>query len=333
MGKGLALLQRKELVMGFAILIILPWLSPNLYIVNIMVLWAIYSIISLGLSLFFGFAGQISLGHAAFFGIGAYSTAILTTDINFPVWPAFCVSVAFTAFIAFLIGLPILKLKEHFLALATLGFGEILSVVLNEARFITHGTTGITDIPPLSIGSFSFDSYVKIYYLAWFILMSLLFFSHKLIHSRVGRAFCSLSSSEVAASCLGIDTQKYKLKIFILSAVYAATAGNLYAFSINAVSPSTFDLSLSILLIMMVIIGGLGNLWGAVIGAGILTWLSEFLSSYQEYSLTIYGFLLIVLLLFMPRGVIVGWKDIIARLKRLRSILLKNTLLFKGILH
>jgi branched-chain amino acid transport system permease protein len=279
--------------------------------------------LALGLSLLLGYGGQISLGHSGFFGIGAYTVAILTTKLNFNPWLAMLASLIISSFSALIIGFPILKLRGYFLALATLGFGEIVYVAINEARWLTKGPFGISDFPNLSVGTFHFDNYSKFYYLVWLLLALLFIFSKNLVDSREGRALRAISSSETVASTLGINVPMFKIKIFVLSAGFAGIAGSLYAFFLTAISPADFTVSLSILIIMMVIIGGVGSLWGAILGAFILTWISEFLSQYKEYSFTFYGFLLIILLIFMPNGIYTGIVDASKLIKSLfRKILI-----------
>src|SRR4030066_2088205 len=191
--------KKKDLFyLGAICLAPLIWSDQHFH--HLMVLAGIYAILSLGLSLFMGYAGQISLGHAAFFGIGAYTTAILTTRYALPTFVAFWASSVSAAVIAYLIGRPILKLKGYFLALATLGFGEIFLVIIRESTDLTGGVIGIFGIPWFSLMGFSFDTYLKQYYLAWGVLIGLFIFSKNLVRSKVGRALLAVAASEDAAS-------------------------------------------------------------------------------------------------------------------------------------
>ncbi len=300
---------RKKETWIVLILGLFPVFYPSLYLTYTMSLVGIYSILALGLSLLLGYAGQISLGHAGFFGIGAYTVAILTTRLSLNPWLATICSIFVTSVISLLISFPILKLRGYFLALATLGFGEIIFVLINEMRWLTKGPFGISDFPVLSIGGFYIDNYFKFYYLIWTVLSLLFIFSRNLVNSREGRALRAISSNEIVASTLGINTSLFKVQIFILSAVFGSIAGSLYAFFLTAISPADFTVSLSILLIMMIIIGGMGSLPGAMLGAFILTWVSEALSHYKQYSFSCYGLLLVVLLIFMPNGISMGIAD------------------------
>jgi len=284
-------------------LLLLPLMWPDTHLHHLMVLAGINAILALGLSLFLGYTGQISLGHAAFFGTGAYTTAILTTRYAFPTLVAFLASALAAAALAYLIGKPILKLKGYFLALATLGFGEIFLVIVRESPNLTGGVIGIFGIPWFSLAGFSFDTYLKQYYLIWGVLIGLLLFSKNLIRSKMGRAFLAVAASEDAASTVGMKVAQIKIGAFVLGAAFAGFAGSLFACVMSTANPEAFSLSLSILIIMMVILGGMGNLYGPIAGAILLTWLVDILGKYQEYSLPIYGLILILLLISFPDGI------------------------------
>jgi branched-chain amino acid transport system permease protein len=294
--------RRKDLYYLVAICLApLVWPDPHFH--HLMVLAGIYAILALGLGLFMGYAGQISLGHAAFFGIGAYTTAILTTRYAFPTFMAFWASAFSAALMAYLIGRPILKLKGYFLALATLGFGEIFLVIMRESTDLTGGIIGIFGIPWFSVMGFSFDTYLKQYYLAWGVLIGLFLFSKNLTRSKMGRALLAVAASEDAASSVGIDVPKTKLDIFVLGSAFAGLAGSLFACVMSTANPEAFSLGFTTLIVMMVILGGMGTIYGPVAGAILLTWLMDVLSQYQEYSLPIYSIILILLLIFFPDGI------------------------------
>jgi branched-chain amino acid transport system permease protein len=294
--------KKKDLFyLGVICLAPLIWSDPHFY--HLMVLAGIYATLALGLSLFMGYAGQISLGHAAFFGIGAYTTAILTARYALPTFVAFWASVFSAGVIAYLVGRPILKLKGYFLALATLGFGEIFLVIVREATDLTGGVIGIFGIPWFSVMGFSFDTYLKQYYLTWGIVTGLFIFSKNLVRSRVGRSLLAVAAGEDAASSVGINVPRIKLEIFVLSAAFCGVAGSLFACVMSTANPETFSLGFTILIVMMVILGGMGNLYGPIAGAILLTWLMDILSRYQEYSLPTYCIILILLLIFFPDGI------------------------------
>jgi branched-chain amino acid transport system permease protein len=294
---------KKKDLFYFGAICLVPLIWFDLHFHHLMVLAGIYAILALGLSLFMGYAGQISLGHAAFFGIGAYTTAILTTRYGLPTFMAFGASAVSAVVIAYLIGRPILKLKGYFLALATLGFGEIFLVIVRESTNLTGGVIGIFGIPWFSVMGFSFDTYLKQYYLTWGVLIGLFIFSKNLVRSKVGRALLAVAASEDAASSVGINVPRIKLEIFVLGAAFAGLAGSLFACVMSTANPEAFSLGFTVLIVMMVILGGMGNLYGPVAGAILLTWLMDSLSKYQEYSLPIYGAILILLLIFFPDGI------------------------------
>lgn len=274
--------------------------------IDIMIFVGIFSLITIGLSLLMGYAGQISLGHAAFFGIGAYTSAVLTGKFGFNPWVAFVVGILLTAAIAYLMGIPSLKLRGHYLAMATLGFGIIIFIVFNEWDTMTAGPSGFSDIPGISIGGFHLDSDIKYYTFVWAIVVLILLFSINVINSRIGRAFRSIHGSEDAANAMGVNTSKYKIQIFVMSAVYASVAGSLYTHYMNFLSPSSFSLFFSIKLIIMVILGGgMANIWGAILGTWTITLLgAEWLHFLEEFEFVAYGAILLLMTIFLPRGLI-----------------------------
>jgi branched-chain amino acid transport system permease protein len=283
------------------VLILLPLIWPGS--IFLLGLAGIYAMVALGLSLFLGYAGQISLGHAAFFGIGAYTFAILTTRFGVAPVGALGAAVVAAAACGYLIGKPILKLKGYFLALATLGFGEIFLVIVREARDLTGGVSGIFGVPWFTVAGFTFDSYLKQYCLIWGSVVGLVLFAKNLVRSKMGRALLAVAASEDAAASVGIDVVRVKLGVFVISAAFAGLAGGLFSGVMSTASPDAFGLGLSVLIVMMVIMGGMGTLYGPIFAAIFLTWLTNALGAYQEYSLPIFGVIIILLLIFFPDGV------------------------------
>ena len=263
-------------------------------------------LIATGLNLLMGYAGQTSLGHAAFFGIGAYLSAILTTTFHVPVWPAMLIALLATAGVAAAIGIPTLKLEGHYLVMATLGFNVIVYIVMVQFSTVTGGPSGLAGIPHPSIAGVVFDSDIKIYYLFWSIAIGVLMLFLNLVHSRTGRAMAALSHNEIAARCAGINTEFYKIRIFIISAMTASLAGSLYASYITFISPGTFSIFFSIQVVTMVLVGGMGSLWGSALGAVFLTLLPECLYGVKEYSALVYGGILLCVLMFFPKGLFPG---------------------------
>ncbi len=289
-----------------AIIFTLPAFLQNNYHLMVLNVAALNILVVVGLNLLIGYAGQISLGHAAFFGLGAYISAVLTTTYGFPIWPTILLAMVITGMVAFAIGIPTLKLEGHYLVMATLGFNVIVYIVMIQLEPVTGGPSGFSGIPRLQAAGFIFDSDRKIYFLLWAVSIGSLLLSLNLIHSRVGRAMAALSQNEIAARCTGIDTERYKVKIFVLSAVLASLAGSLYAHYLTFISPGTFSFFYSLQVVTMVLVGGMGSLWGSVFGALLLTLLPEALHAVKEYNVLIYGLILMVALVFFPQGLFPG---------------------------
>jgi branched-chain amino acid transport system permease protein len=213
---------------------------------------------------------------------------------------------------AFVIGFPVLKLKGHYLAMATLGLGIIIYITFNEAVDLTGGPSGLSGIPNLSLGPLIFDNDLKNYYLIWSFTLATMLLSINLAHSRIGRALRAIHDSEVAARVMGVNARLLKVQIFALSAAISAIAGSLYAHTMTFVSPASFGFNFSIELVTMVIIGGLGSIYGSFLGAALLTLLPELLRAFQDYDIVIYGLLLIVMTMFMPGGLVRGLSGLVS---------------------
>ncbi len=295
----------KLLVMA-AVIAVLPLVVSGDYHLSILVFMGINCMVVIGLSLLMGYAGQISLGHAAFFGIGAYSTGVLTTHFGLSIYAAFFCGILLSALVAVIIGIPALRLKGHYLAIATLGIGEIIYIIFNEMVELTGGPSGLSNIPAFHIGAYRFSHSIQYYYLVWGTLLVILWFSLNLIHSRVGRALKAMHGSEVAASAMGVNLSAYKIQIFVLSAVYASIAGSIYAHFVSFIAPNNFALMNSIMFLVMGVVGGLHNIWGAVMGAALMTLLPEYLRVFKDFDILMYGAILLAILLFMPEGFLEG---------------------------
>ena len=293
-----------------------PFFIKSPYYLSILVFIGIYSITTLGLNLLMGYAGQISLGHGAFFGIGAYTSGILTVHYHLPISVAFIVALIITAVIAYLIGVPSLKLKGHYLAMATLAFGEIVNIVLNAATDLTGGPSGFGEIPRIQLLNLVLDSEKKYFYFVWGIFTIFFILTSNLIHSRIGRALRAIHGSELAAAAMGIDVAQLKIQVFILSALVASVSGSLYVHFVTFISPTTCNIMFSILLVMMVVVGGMANVWGCVLGAALLTVLPEYLRVFEDYDIIVYGFILLFIVMFLPGGLTQGVEKLSHRLRR-----------------
>ncbi|BCS53993.1 branched-chain amino acid ABC transporter permease [Geobacter sp. SVR] len=298
----------------FSLLVLLaPLLFQGGYLMNVLVFVGINTMLAIALNLLLGYAGQISLGHAGFFGLGAYLSGILTATYGWNPWIAMPLAAVTVGLLAFLIGFPILKLKGHYLAMATLGLGIIIFIVFNETIELTGGPSGLSGIPNLSLGDFKFDSDIRNYYLVWSFTLGTVLLSLNLAASRVGRALRAVHDSEVAARVMGVNARLLKVQIFALSAVISALAGSLYAHTMTFLAPSSFGFNFSVELLTMVVIGGLGSIYGSFLGAALLTLLPEFLRAAHDYDIVIYGGLLMAMIMFMPGGLVRGIPDLLRR--------------------
>ena len=291
------------------VLLVWPLVENNPYNLGLSNLIAIYVMVALGLNLFIGYAGQISLGHAAFFAIGAYGSAIGTTTLGGPAWPVMIVIALVAALIALAVGLPALKLSGHYLAMATLGFNIVVYTVLVQWDAVTGGPSGFAGIPYLRIGPLVFDNEVRFHYLAWTFAVLSMLLCLNLVRSGVGRGLAALAEDETAAAALGVDTRRAKVKVFILSAVLAALAGSLFAHCYAFVSPDSFSIFVSVDFVIMVVVGGMGSIWGTLFGATLITLLPEWIEALETYKDIIHGLILVLILLFLPQGLVTGIVD------------------------
>jgi branched-chain amino acid transport system permease protein len=290
-------------------LLLYPVFENNPYTLGLTNLIAINAIVVLGLNLFIGYAGQISLGHAAFFGLGAYGSAIATVTFNIPAWPAMFLVAGMVALVALIVGIPILRLSGHYLAMATLGMNFVFHSILLQWDEMTGGPSGFAGIPYLSFGSFAFDDEIRLHYLIWGFALLALLLCLNLVRSSVGRGLAALAGDEVAAAALGVDTRKTKVKIFVLSAILASVAGSLFAHTYSFISPDSFDIFVATDFVIMVVIGGMGSIWGSLFGAGLITMLPEWMDIFETYKDFVHGGLLVLVLLFLPQGLVSGIID------------------------
>ncbi len=293
------------------VLLLFPLFEDNPYTLGLTNLIAINAIVVLGLNLFIGYAGQISLGHAAFFGLGAYGSAILSTTFEYSPWVAMVASAVLVGLVALVVGIPVLRLSGHYLAMATLGFNFVIHSVLLEWDEVTGGPSGFSGIPYLGVGEFYFDDEVRLHYLLWGITMICLLLSLNLVRSGVGRGLSALSGDETAAATLGVNTRSAKIKVFVLSAVLASLAGSLFAHCYSFVSPDSFGIFTSTDLVIMVVVGGMGSVWGSLFGAGLITLLPEWMDIFETYKDFVHGGILVLVLMFLPQGLIAGLVDMV----------------------
>ena len=294
------------------LLLVLPFVLPNSYFFEVAILVALNAIVCVGLNLLIGYAGQISLGHAGFYALGGYGSAILAVRWGWPVWLSMPGAVAAVGLLAWLVGRPTLRLKGHYLAMATLGLGVIVSIVLaNEDRW-TGGPDGMT-VPPLVLFGHLLQGERLWYAVIGAGLWLTVWFALNLIDSPVGRALRALHGSEVAAETVGIDSGLWKLRVFVQSALIAATAGALTAHYAGFITPAKSSFLHSVELVIMVVFGGMASIWGAVVGAAVLTMLPQFLTVLKDYEMMVFGAVLIATMVFFPRGIVPTLARLIGR--------------------
>jgi len=294
-----------------AIAAALPLALTNNYTYEVAILVGLNAIVCVGLNLLIGFAGQISLGHAGFFGLGAYGAAILAARYGWPAMISIPVVLIGTALLAWAIGRPILRLKGHALAMATLGFGVIVSIVLATEDRITGGPDGMA-VPPLALFGFVVQGEHTWYWIIAGTLVAAVWLALNLIDSPRGRALRALHGSEVAAQALGIDAATHKLSAFVVSALFAAAAGALSAHYVGFITPAKASFLHSIELVTMVVFGGMASTLGAVVGAAVLTTLPQLLTVFKEYEMVLLGALMMLTMIFMPRGLVPTLEKVIA---------------------
>ena len=310
---------RSLLLLFFLALLPIPLIGFNDYVVSLGTSFLINLILIASLNVLIGYCGQISLGHAGFYGLGAYAAGMLSAKLGLNPWFGLPVACLVSAFAALVIGIPALRLRGHYLAMATLGFNAILAVLFDQLVSWTGGPNGLLGVKPLALGNFALSSQARIFPLVWLCAGLVMLALLNLIQSRVGRAIRAIATSQIAAQSLGIDAFRYKLIVFVLTAAMAGLAGSLYVESNLYASPESFGFSPSILLVAMVALGGWGRHGGAILGALIYTGAPELLRSFQDAQLLIFGAGMIAVLLFFPGG-LAGAGDSIARLwQRYRS--------------
>lgn len=266
------------------------------YYLQVLMVIGINIILAVSLNLVSGFTGQLSLGHATFMGIGAYTATLLALKLHVPFLIAIIIGAVTAAFFGFIIGVPTLRLRGDYLAIATLGFGEIMRNILLNLK-ITGGPMGLRGIPKVT----------NIYIVAAAVIM-VIFSLNRIMNSRVGKAFIAIREDELAAEAMGINTTNYKILAFAIGAFYAGIAGGLFAFLFRYINPNNFGFMKSIEILCMVVLGGMGNTAGAILGAAMLTILPEFLRSVSpvisQYRMVFYGLLLVVMMIVRPQGLL-----------------------------
>jgi branched-chain amino acid transport system permease protein len=285
---------------------LLPLAISNFYYIQVLVFIGIYIILTLSLNLLNGYVGLLSIGHAAFYGIGAYASAKLVMEAGLPFPLAMLGAGGVAGFFGYLIAKPTLRLSGIYMTLATLGFNMIFFLVLQNWMSFTNGPLGIMDIPPPSIFGYAIESRLQYYYLIFFLVLLTIFSMQRLMTCRFGRALVSIRENELAAEASGIHTTRYKIQAFVLAAFYAGIAGSFYAHFVKFISPDSFYIYESFIMLAMLAFGGQGNLAGPVVGAAVLIIIPEMFRFLQEYRMLVYGGVLVVMMLVRRQGLLGG---------------------------
>jgi branched-chain amino acid transport system permease protein len=291
-----------------ALLAALPAFGFSRYIMRICIVISIYSMLTLALNLVAGYTGQLSMGNGGFYAIGAYTATLLMINAGLSFWSSLVVAAAFAGISGFLLGLPTLRLKGSYLTIVTLGFGEIVRMILMNWDTVTNGTLGVRNIPlPSLFGvSLSFTNH-GLYYLALVLTALVSVFCALVINSKVGRAFIAIREDEIAAQMMGIKTVRYKVLAFVLSATISGIAGAFYAPMVGYIDPNSFTFDISSQIISMAILGGLGTMRGMYFGAAALIVFPEVSRFLMDYRFVIYGLILVLMMRFRPQGLL-GWR-------------------------
>jgi branched-chain amino acid transport system permease protein len=297
--------MKRAILLGVlgTILVSLPAWVESRYAIHLLNITGVNVVLALGLLFVFGYCGQIALCQAAFFGVGAYTSALLTTTFGANPWLGMLAAASVSGLVGAVVGAAILRLRGHYFALASFGFGEIASQVFLNWKDVTRGTDGILDIPKPSIGGWTLSTGADFYYLIVVLVCILGVVAYRIRRSRYGRAFLAVRNDALASNVAGLNVLRVKLTAFVLSAAYAGIAGGIYAHMFSFVSPESFGFMVSVNVMAMVLVGGIAHIWGVFIGALILTLLPEMLRFLQEYYMVIYGAGLAALVIFMPDGI------------------------------
>ena len=287
-----------------AVLLALPLLVSNNYYLHVINLAGIYTLIVIGLNLLAGYTGQVSMGQAGFFALGTYTAGLLAINLHVPFWAAALAAIMACAVCGAVIAIPAMRLSGPYLVLATVGFGEIIRLILLNWTPVTRGAAGLTGIPLPKFFAWRLSSEPQFYYLIFSVVLLGTYIAYRLAHSKVGRTFAAIREDELAAEAMGVHVNRYKCAAFILSAVYAGVAGALYGVFSGVASPDNFTFDDSVAFLCMSVIGGSRTIVGAIVGSFVLTGMSEALRALQAYRLILYGGILIFTVIYMPQGLV-----------------------------
>ncbi len=296
----------REKVIGIFLLafaLIGPLVIHQNYIIHLMVMCAIYAGLACSMNIILGYTGLFSLAHAAFWGIGAYTSGILVGKLGFPIWVGFLLSGVVACIFGMIIAIPSLNLRGDYLAIVTLGFGQIVRLIELNEQWLTNGAMGITAIPKPALFGIKFGR-VQFFYLALAITLLVMLVIYRLVKSRVGRALIAIRGDDLAAMAIGVNVRNYKILAFGIGTFCAGLMGSVYAHYITFISPDQYTFQISVNIFCMVILGGMGTTIGPVLGAIVLTLLPEVMRTFDVYRMIIVGLLMVLCMIFRPQGII-----------------------------
>jgi len=293
--------KKPSLLLLVILLFILPFFL-NSYWLDVITLVLFYVVLTQGLNIVVGYTGLLDLGYAAFFAVGAYTTAILMTTYHWSFWLTLPVAFVFAAIAGIIIGTPTLRLRSDYLAIVTLGFGEIVKLLATNLE-ITGSASGIYGIPRPTIGSYVISSQRDFYFLILIVAIISIIAVYRLGHSRIGRAWIYIREDEDAAEAMGINRIRLKLLSYATGAVIGSFAGSIFAVKMSAIAPLSFSFLQSVMILLAVVLGGLGSIPGVVIGAALVIVLPELLRGVEDWRHLIFGISLVIMMIFRPQGI------------------------------
>lgn len=299
-------LYRPAMALGLALCVVFP-LVFSTYQTNILISALIYVVLGLGLNITVGLAGLLDLGYVAFFAAGAYSYPLLYEHFGITFWYALPIGAAVGALFGLLLGFPILRLRGDYLAIVTLGFGSIVKIVLENWGEFTHGPSGIANIPRPGFFGMEMDlsqATTYVYYIMIVLVLITILVTNRLKDSRIGRAWIALREDEIACVAMGIDMAKTKLSAYALGAAWAGLVGVIFAAKTTFINPASFTFMESAIILSIVVLGGMGSIFGVILGAFILILLPEYLRAFSEYRMLVFGLTMVLMMIFRPQGII-----------------------------
>ncbi len=307
--------ERVDRRLLYALAIVAASLIPlglNRYVIDVLTQVGIYVTLALGLNIVVGLAGLLDLGYVAFYAVGAYTYGLLSTRVGLSFWEVLPLGALFAALFGVLLGIPVLRLKGDYLAIVTLGFGEMIRITLNNWDSLTRGPNGIIGIARPRILGFVFSSPIHYYYLILVIVIVTIFIVERLNRSRIGRAWTAMRDDELAAEVMGVNLMHAKLLAFALGATWAGVAGVFFAAKMTFISPESFTFFESVIILCMVVLGGMGSVPGVILGASLLVILPEFMRQFALYRMLIFGGAMVVMMVLRPQGILGSTRRVIA---------------------